>query len=291
MIRIDREKCIPCPKCVDVCPSRIFAWKAPEEEPPRVEIENQEFCILCGHCVAICPEDAVLHKQLPLELFTPLEAVKITAEALRNLMLSRRSIRAYKSDPVPRIVIEQLLEVANHAGTASNRQDVAFTVIQDKKVMAELETEVLLTLWNQLKRLGNPLLRRLARFKYSESQIQVYYRYYKVFKRRMEMKERISDVILRGAPAVFILHTPGRHTLEAANCALSIANMTVLAQTMGLGVCWGGFVVDAAHRSLRINRILEIPKFRKIMGCLMIGYPKHRYLKKIHRNQPEVKWL
>ncbi|MFQ5818803.1 MAG: nitroreductase family protein [Candidatus Heimdallarchaeota archaeon] len=291
MIMIDREKCIPCPKCVDVCPSRIYTWKAPEEEVPRVEIENQEFCILCGHCVAICPEDAVLHEKLPLESFTPLEAVKITAEALRNLMLSRRSIRAYKSDPVPRIVIEQLLEVAIHAGTASNRQDVAFTVVQDKKVLAELETEVLLTLWNQSKRLGNPLLRRLARFKYGESQIQAYYRYYKVFKRRMEMKERISDVILRGAPAVIILHTPGRHTLEEANCALSIANMTVLAQTMGLGVCWGGFVVDAAHRSSRINRILEIPKFRKIMGCLMIGYPKHRYLKRIPRNQPNVKWL
>lgn len=291
MIMIDKEKCIPCPKCVDVCPSRIFAWNAPEEETPRVVIENQEFCILCGHCVAICPEDAVLHEQLPLELFTPLEAVKISAEALRNLMLSRRSIRAYKSDPIPRIVIEQLLEVANHAGTASNRQDVAFTVIQDKEVLAELETEVLLTLWNQLKRLGNPLLRRLARFKYGESQIQVYYRYYKVFKRRLGMKERISDVILRGAPAVIILHTPGRNTLEAANCALAIANMTVLAQTIGLGVCWGGFVVDAAHRSSHINRILEIPKFRNIMGCLMIGYPKHRYLKRIPRNQPEVKWL
>ncbi|MFX0204277.1 MAG: nitroreductase family protein, partial [Candidatus Hodarchaeota archaeon] len=199
MIRIDREKCIPCSKCVDVCPARIFAWKTSEEVAPRVEIENQEFCILCGHCVAICPENAVLHEQLPLELFSPLEAVKITADALRNLMLSRRSIRAYKSDPVPRIVIEQLLEVAIHAGTASNRQDVAFTVVQDKKVLAELETEVLLTLWNQLKRLGNPLLRRLTQFRYGEHQIQVYYRYYKVFKRRMEMKERISDVILRGA--------------------------------------------------------------------------------------------
>ncbi len=291
MIRIDREKCIPCPMCVDVCPSRIFAWKAPEEEAPRIEIGNQEFCILCGHCVAICPEDAVLHEKLPLELFTPLESVKITAEALRNLMLGRRSIRAYKSDPVPRIVIEQLLEVAIHAGTASNRQDVAFSVIQDKKVLAELETEVLLTLWNQVKRLGNPLLRKLARFQYGESQIQVYYRYYKVFKRRMEMKERISNVILRGAPAAIILHTSGRLTLEAANCAMSIANMTMLAQTIGLGVCWGGFVVEAAHRSSHINKILEIPKFRKIMGCIMIGYPKHRYLKRIPRNQPDVKWL
>ncbi|MFQ6124786.1 MAG: nitroreductase family protein [Candidatus Heimdallarchaeota archaeon] len=291
MIRIDQKKCILCRKCVDVCPSKIFVWKSLKGEAKQVEIEYQELCILCGHCVAICPENAVLHDRLPIQLFTPLESVKITAEALRKLMLSRRSIRAYKPKPVPRIVLEQLLEVAIHAGTASNRQDIAFTVVQDKKILVKLETEVLLTLWNRLKRLGNPFFRRLARIKYGDSNIQAYDRYYNVFKRRMEIKEHLSDIILRGAPAVIILHTLGKHILDAANCALAIANMTGLAQAMGLGVCWGGFVIEAAHQTLRINKILEIPTSRKIMGCLMIGYPKHQYLKMIPRNQPKVKWL
>lgn len=291
MIRIDREKCIQCLKCVDVCPTRIFAWKAPEEEAPQVEIENQEFCIFCGHCVAICPEDAVLHERLPMELFTPLEAVKITAEALQNLMLSRRSIRAYKPDLVPRIVIEQLLEVAIHAGTASNIQDVEFTVVQDKKVLEELEIVVFQAIWDQYKRFGNPILRKLYRLKYNKNQFKANYMYYKFFKCAMENKKRKPNIILRGAPAVIVLHTPGKNTLDVANCTLAIANMTGMAQTMGLGVCWGGFMVVVARQSLLINRILEIPKSRKIMGCLMIGYPKHRYLKRIPRKQPKVKWL
>ncbi|MHA2369764.1 MAG: nitroreductase family protein, partial [Candidatus Hodarchaeales archaeon] len=192
--------------------------------------------------------------------------------------------------PVPRNLIEQLVEVAAHAGTASNRQNVQFTVVQEEPLLLKLEVLVVDTLWKQLKKLGNPLIRRLARLQYSKEDLEAYYRYYQSFKRSVESKT-FRGAILRGAPAAIVVHTPGKTTMEIANCALAIANMTTMAQTLELGVCWVGFLVEAAHRSSHINEILQIPKSHHVHGCLLVGYPKHRYDKIIPRKQPQVKWL
>ena len=289
-ITIEDDKCICCGRCVDVCPSLVFAYDKSNGRDPGIAVKHLERCIRCGHCVAICPEDAVIHEQLPSDMFLPLDPVSISPEALRNLLLTRRSIRAYRPDPVPRSILKQLLEVAVHAGTASNSQNVEFVVIQERQLLGELEALVIGTVWKNLKILGSPLLRRLAGLRYSEQQIKSFYLYYRAFKDALETGET-RGWMLRGAPAAILLHAPEKSTLSAANCALAIANMTMLAQTLGLGVCWIGFLVEAAQRSSRFNSILEIPYSRKILGCLVVGYPKYTYTKSVPRNPPHVKWL
>jgi len=55
-------------------------------------------------------------------------------EAIR----SRRSIRAYKSDTVPREALDRILEAARLAPSARNRQEWRFIVVTDKQKIAEL---------------------------------------------------------------------------------------------------------------------------------------------------------
>ncbi len=45
---------------------------------------------------------------------------------------SRRSIRAYKDEPVPEEALSQVLEAARVAPTASNRQEYKFIVVKDE---------------------------------------------------------------------------------------------------------------------------------------------------------------
>lgn len=277
-------------KCIDVCPARIFVQDASKENKASIDVDYQELCISCGHCVAICPENAVLHERLTMEKFVPLEASSITPEALRNLLLSRRSIRAYQSEPVPRVLLEQLLEGANCAPTASNSQNVALTVVQDVDLLSDLEELVIKILWSQLKKLGNPVSRKLARLKYSKAELQGFDRYYRSFKRRME-ENQLRGVIFRGAPCAIMTHAPQRNTMNTANCALAIANVSIYAQTQGLGTCWMGFLIDAANRTTQINKLLEIAETRNILGCVAVGYPKYSYAKSIPRTAPQVNWL
>ena len=52
-------------------------------------------------------------------------------------LMTRRSIRKYKSDPIPREVLEEILAAACCAPSAINMQHWYFVVIQSPEKMAE----------------------------------------------------------------------------------------------------------------------------------------------------------
>lgn len=69
---------------------------------------------------------------------------------VRECLLTRRSIRRYKSDPIPTKVLERIMEGAMAAPSASNRQQWYFVVVHTpeamdelRQVMGEMEREVL----------------------------------------------------------------------------------------------------------------------------------------------------
>ena len=51
---IDKEKCIGCGTCVDVCP--VNAISLNDEGKAQID---QEKCIKCGTCEAVCPVMAI----------------------------------------------------------------------------------------------------------------------------------------------------------------------------------------------------------------------------------------
>jgi albonoursin synthase len=56
-----------------------------------------------------------------------------------DAILTRRSVRAYRREPVPREVLEALATAGLWAPTASNRQDVTFAVVDDPADLAALQ--------------------------------------------------------------------------------------------------------------------------------------------------------
>jgi nitroreductase len=54
------------------------------------------------------------------------------------LLKGRRSIRRYRTDPVPDDMIEQLLEAGRWAPSASNRQPWHFIVVRDQAILREV---------------------------------------------------------------------------------------------------------------------------------------------------------
>ena len=94
MIQIDSTKCNNCGFCLEVC--YVLALGQGQE----IQVRYPELCNICGHCVAICPENALIHKDMPIEKFENLPATIISPENMRNLLLSRRSVRVFKEKPV-----------------------------------------------------------------------------------------------------------------------------------------------------------------------------------------------
>ena len=289
MIEIDRTRCTGCGWCADECPAWVIVEEPAQGAGRSIRVGSEEGCTLCGHCVAICPVSAVSHSGLPAGTFEERKC-EITPEAMRDFLLLRRSTRAFKGDPVPREVMERLVEAGTHAGTASNAQTEGFIIVQDRELLAELEGTVIEVMWAKLKLLGNPLGRKLAGIRFGSEMAERSARYYERFK-AVRGRGEARGLVLRNAPALVAVHGERTNRLARENCAIAARNMEMLAKSMGLGTCWAGFLLIAAGFSNKIARRLGLAGERNIYSAFMVGYPKHIFKKTIPRRDREVRWL
>jgi nitroreductase/NAD-dependent dihydropyrimidine dehydrogenase PreA subunit len=288
MIAIDSTKCTKCGFCSEVCPNDVLALIKGQE----IQVKYPEQCCICGHCVAVCPENALVHQKMPTEMFEDLPATKIPPENMKNLLLSRRSIRVFKENRVPKELIEQLIEVGIHAGTSSNGQTESFVVIQDRKVLSELEKMVIEVIWDKgLKYLGSEIGQKSAATKVGEEMLRQTIAYHHIINHRRQNNQLVG-MVFRNAPVVVIIHGLRTNFMARANCSIAARNMEIMAKTIGLGTCWVGFLSSAANLAeKKIERYLEIPDDRSIYGAIMVGYPKFEYRKIIQRKEREVRWI
>jgi adenylylsulfate reductase subunit B len=60
---IDRDKCVACGTCVDVCPQDVY-FSSEEGEIPVVTYPEE--CWHCDACVMECPEKGAVRLRIPL---------------------------------------------------------------------------------------------------------------------------------------------------------------------------------------------------------------------------------
>jgi nitroreductase/NAD-dependent dihydropyrimidine dehydrogenase PreA subunit len=258
LITVDASRCKGDGLCVAVCPSGALA-AGPDGGPVAAD---PAVCNACGHCVAVCPHDALLHARIdPAAVRPPLRAWP-SPEVVDGMLRSRRSIRAYADRPVPRPVIDELLDVARFAPTASNAQEVGWIVTVEPGKMRELAG---LTAAFFADKGG--------RAKYSA------------------MWELGRDYFLRGAPALVVAHTPSDAPFGAADCGIALTFLELAAVSRGLGACWAGLLTIAAAGSAPLRQALALPEGRTVQGGLMLGTPRVRYAGVPPRNPARVAWL
>jgi len=295
MITLNQEACNLCLLCQAICPNYVLSLKTGAEEKQKVELTYPDQCCECWQCVAICPRDALFSEGVRRGDFEQLASIEIPADAMRNVLLSRRSIRAYKPEAPPDAMIQRLLEAATHAATSSNGQTEGFLIIKDGKFLAELESMVIEAIWNAgLKymegRTLNKLIIKFLTKKYGTEMVKQYRAYFLIIKHRREHDE-LRGMIFRNAPLVIVAHGLKMNDLAQTNCALAIRNMEMLALTMGLGTSSVGFLTVAARKSRKINKFLGLPKDRTVFASMMLGYPQYKIKKVPARKPRDVRWV
>ena len=53
-LKLDRNECIGCGRCEEVCPHRVFAMK-----DRKAGIRDKDRCMECGACAVNCPVSAI----------------------------------------------------------------------------------------------------------------------------------------------------------------------------------------------------------------------------------------
>jgi nitroreductase len=164
-----------------------------------------------------------------------------------DVLYSRRSIRQYKNEPVPRETIDALLKDATQAATGSNAQPWEFVVITNREFLKEIsdscKRKMLATVEADPE---NPL-------------------------KRYETSLRNPDLnVFYNAPCAVYIVAPRSVPLAIFDCSMAACNLMLSAQARGLGTCWIGL---AASPEAAIREQMDIPEDYRIVAPITLGFP------------------
>lgn len=245
-IVIDHEKCIACGRCVKDCVAHYLYM-----EQGKVKTKDGG-CLDCGHCYAVCPTKAV---SMPEYDCSDCDTIGTLAQFDEDEMLlglkSRRSVRRFKDRPVTEEQIGKIIEAGRYAPTATNMQNISYTVLTGDK-LAEVERECVAFFRKALK---------FAGFLYPAA----------------KGREIDDHFFFFHAPAVILVTAEKSMMGTDINGGLASAYMEIEAESMGLGVLYSGFTVINAKLNRRVKKILKLGKKQVPVACLVLGYPDVEY--------------
>jgi nitroreductase/NAD-dependent dihydropyrimidine dehydrogenase PreA subunit len=285
-IVVDQELCINCGACLDLCTSRVFG-----QDGGSVRAVTPEACWLCGHCVAACPGDAILHGDFPLADCPRLDAMPLPSlDALVAAFRERRSARVFDDRPVPREVVQELVDIDRWVPSGQNAQPVDWLVFDDPLRIAALSDQTVAVLAGTARLLRNPALRLLVRLVYGADKTRQALESAASFECMAERRAQGQDPIFRFAPVVLIAHVPRGDYFGRDHATYAVYNMMLAAQRLGLGTCPIGWLPVALERSKDLGRALGLPEGRQPEVVLTLGYPEYEFYRAIPRRQPELLW-
>lgn len=281
-VKIDTSTCIKCGKCARVCPAEIFSQ---QQAGADIGLQNIAHCIVCGHCVAACPTSSVIHSVFPPEKVHDINrSILPSPEAVMLLCRARRSNRAFTKAPVPAEYLDMILEAAHRAPTASNSQDIGFTLITSPE---NLDGVVRYTLdkFSSLKNtLSNPFVKPFVRMF-----APAIYGMLGRFDTMLDDYARGGDPIMRGAKALILIHTLKGSRFGRDDANLALQNGSLMAESLGVSQFYTGFVCTAARRDKKrgLEKMFGIEG--EIQAGLALGMPEFKFPKYIDKKDIEVR--
>jgi nitroreductase/NAD-dependent dihydropyrimidine dehydrogenase PreA subunit len=270
-ISIKNKSCTRCGRCVGVCPTEIFRQEGKASDIALIDIES---CIACGHCVAVCPTESVVHSTFPEDKIHPIDYKQMpTPEQVLLLCQARRSNRAFSQKEIPAAYLEQILHAAHLAPTASNLQEVEFTLVTSPEKLA-LITDFTLDIFASLAKILNfPLIKAPLKPFLGK----VYKKLVPGVFHMVEERKKGNDLILRGATAVLFIHTPAKNRFGCQDANLAYQNASLMAESLGVGQFYTGFVSVAVkqNKSNRLAKQLGIKG--TIHAGMALGMPSFRF--------------
>ena len=194
-------------------------------------------------------------------------------EAIRK----RRSIRGFKPVPVPKEILEEILEVASHAPSAMNTQPWEFIVLAGQVLDNIRQDNVAMLNSGVEPHPEHSIVGWPSDSEYRRRQVELAKQIFQLMDIPREDKEKRAQWQQRGfryfdAPAAIIICTD--RSLAEAGPLLDIGavmqTICVAALNYGLGTC----IEDQGSMYPEVLRkYAEIPDSKRIIICIAIGYP------------------
>ncbi len=270
-IEVNKKTCTGDGRCVEICPMHILQMNEKDRVPEFVK-DGGEKCINCGHCFAFCSHGSIKLSTMSIENSIPIDHSKLPdSEQVELFLKARRSIRAYKDEPVDKKSIEKLIDIARYAPSGINRQPVNWAVVMGKERIHGLGD--LVSKWmDELIAAKSPMAESLR------------------FDRLSDYWKKGEDRICRGAPCIVIAYGLKDDLMVPQSCTISAAYLELAAFGLGLGACWAGYVNMAINSSESVRKFVGLSARATAGAVMMVGYSKYRYSRIPLRNPARIMW-
>lgn len=281
-VEINQELCANCNRCVEICPEGII------KQNNVLDIVSMEYCMSCGHCVSICPTKAINHRNFPKNSIHAIDSdLKVSSDSVLELLRTRRSIRAFKDKKVPKAYLEKIIDAANFAPSAKNKQTTEYIIVQDENTLEAVVTITFNFMKEAIKLFNNSAFLSSV----DPDEAKVFSQIKPAYEHIVDKYEYGSELILHNAPALLFFHAKKGALSAEVNANLALHNAAIMSAGLGLGSFYAGYITGASSRTDYIVKLLNIDDDHQIHAVLAIGYPKYQFKNWMDKKPPAVKWI
>ena len=290
---VDQATCKQCQSCVDVCPNRILQ----QDEKGVVYFREDRIweCFQCGQCMAICPTQSVHVPGLNYERdFYALPKVEGDSErTFFNLLATRRATRSFQQRAVPRNVLEKIVQAIQLAPPGFPPLKTELVVVQNRELIRESLPLMIKFYENLIKAVNHPIARQFVkRSAGRETYITLKNHLIPLLTERMpDLKSGKEDTILRRAPAMILFHANRNSENYKPDLYIALTYSFLAAHALGLGATAMDLIPPAVDRDPELRKLFQIPDENEVVASMILGYPKHHFVRGIRRELKSVTWL
>jgi len=172
---------------------------------------------------------------------------------LRDLLIWRRDVRRFRSDPLPAGTVERLIELACLAPSVGLSQPWRFAIVNDPGRRRAVLENFRAANSEALQSYGDDLAARYTKLKLAG------------------LEEAPCQLAIFSDPATETGHGLGRRTMPEMvdySVVAAIVTMWLAARAEGIGMGWISILTPAG-----INALLGVPETWRLIGYFCLGYP------------------
>jgi F420 biosynthesis protein FbiB-like protein len=196
--------------------------------------------------------------------------------SLQNLLMGRRSVRRYLPTPVPRPLIEAVLNAAIWSPSAHNRQPWRFAVIESSAQKEHLARAMGGQLQQDLKADGLPA---------DVIEADVSRSYSRITSAPVIILLALSMADMDSYPDA--RRSAHEHTMAVQSVAMAGQNLLLEAHAQGLGACW---MCAPLFCPMVVRAALSLPDDWEPQGMITLGYPAETKTKTRYPLESRVIW-
>ena len=173
-------------------------------------------------------------------------------EALEAI-LTRRSTRNYRPDPVEQEKLDRILEAGRQAPSGGNNQTSHFFVIRNRDVLDKL----------------------IAMTEKAFADMEVTENTYASMRHSITASRKGGYVFCYNAPVLIVAANRKDYGNNIADCACALENMMVAANALDLGTCWINQLkwLNEEPEIMEYLRGFGLKEEERVYGAVAVGYP------------------